>query len=333
MERIMSKILVVFLVTLISCGKFDIEVEQAEPIENEEKEGPTPSSYFPATISRNEPQQSIDHEAATIKNEPHKQLFLVDVLENGLTCLEIHFSRYNGDQESISEVADENCDDSTIRLSGIKGADGIGCHLKDLTLTCGEEEINFVDLFIPGPQGIPGKDAKIILANYEDDDCFDGVKITNGNENSNNYSEKIICSGRDGKDGDKGDRGTQGIQGEIGLTGTQGDSGLQGVQGIQGEVGDSGSDGLSSLILTEFIDQEGDCPFSEGIRVSTGLDLNADGILNQLESTATEYICQPIYSPAYPIITVNDVTLGYLEQSDYQTFYQVMGLGEYPQDP
>ena len=339
-------LLAIFFIS--SCGQLKLDIEESKTekaTETEEtKEEVISPNQLSATKTKTYPEKVLPFIPATIENKPHKLFFLADVLENGKTCLEVAYNHATGIQESISIVAEENCVDSTITLNGIKGKDGIGCQLEDYKLICDDSEINFTELLISGPQGDPGKDAEFFIEDYEDENCFNGIMIITNNHN-NNFYEKIICSGRDGIDGEQGipggqglqgERGKQGIQGEIGLTG---DKGGQGIQGESGELGLSGNDGtdgingISSLILTKQIDQEGGCLFSEGIRITTGLDMDANGILSPYEITATDYVCQPIYDPAYPVITFNDITLGYLEQSDYQTYYQVMGIGEIENDP
>jgi hypothetical protein len=71
---------------------------------------------------------------------------------------------------------------------------------------------------------------------------------------------------------------------------------IVGPQGPQGESGPPGADGadgqggITSLIFQSY-EQPGDnCPHG-GIKIQMGLDLNANGNLDEEEQTATEYIC------------------------------------------
>ncbi|NIP31962.1 MAG: hypothetical protein GTO02_21040, partial [Candidatus Dadabacteria bacterium] len=66
--------------------------------------------------------------------------------------------------------------------------------------------------------------------------------------------------------------------------------GIPGAEGPQGEEGEEGTDGLISLIALDVEPKGSNCP-EGGVRVSTGLDVNRNGILDPSEVTETTYLC------------------------------------------
>jgi hypothetical protein len=83
-----------------------------------------------------------------------------------------------------------------------------------------------------------------------------------------------------------------GPQGPIGLTGQPGPQGEQGPTGAPGISGQQGANGLNSLIKTSNEPAGNNCN-SGGIKIETGLDLNSDGNLDNIEinNSQTQFIC------------------------------------------
>ena len=107
--------------------------------------------------------------------------------------------------------------------------------------------------------------------------------------------------GSDGATGDPGDDGSDGATGDTGDDGSDGatgDPGDDGSDGATGDPGDNGSDGHNSLIAIDD-EVETNCP-NGGKRIQSGLDdgdpsgTADDGVLDEGEVDATEYICDSI---------------------------------------
>lgn len=98
--------------------------------------------------------------------------------------------------------------------------------------------------------------------------------------------------GLTGPQGEQGPMGATGPQGPIGLTGLQGSQGPIGATGPQGPIGSNGANGLNSLIKTSNEPAGNNCN-SGGIKIETGLDLNSDGNLDNIEinNSQTQFIC------------------------------------------
>jgi len=86
-----------------------------------------------------------------------------------------------------------------------------------------------------------------------------------------------------GATGDTGATGPEGPQGPIGLTGTTGATGPQGV---------AGANGLNALIKTTTEPAGANCT-NGGTKIETGLDVNANGILDagEVNASQTKYVC------------------------------------------
>lgn len=106
----------------------------------------------------------------------------------------------------------------------------------------------------------------------------------------------IGLTGPQGDTGPIGPQGSEGQQGPAGPQGTQGPPGADGPQGppgadgAQGPPGESGTNGLNSLIATEVEAAGGNCP-QGGVKISTGIDTNENGILDPGEILNTDFIC------------------------------------------
>lgn len=115
------------------------------------------------------------------------------------------------------------------------------------------------------------------------------------------YAENSGTPGPQGPQGPQGPAGPQGPQGVAGAIGPQGPAGPQGVagatgpsglQGQSGPAGINGIDGKNSTIKTT-VEPAGTNCSNGGIKVEVGLDLNANGILDEAEINVsmTKYIC------------------------------------------
>ena len=102
----------------------------------------------------------------------------------------------------------------------------------------------------------------------------------------------VACGGEveQGATGPEGPAGEQGPQGEPGEDGAPGEDGEN---GAPGEDGENGADGLNSLIATEAI-EPGDVCANGGVAISTGVDANADGVLDEDEIASTENVCNGV---------------------------------------
>ncbi len=115
----------------------------------------------------------------------------------------------------------------------------------------------------------------------------DGSDGTTGNDGA---------TGKDGKDGASGLDGLSGKDGASGAAGLKGKDGAPGVDGVIGKDGSNGTNGaaggkgLSSLLLADAEPAGLHCS-AGGVRISTGLDSNADGVLGSVEITSTHYMC------------------------------------------
>lgn len=84
--------------------------------------------------------------------------------------------------------------------------------------------------------------------------------------------------------------GAPGPQGPAGATGPQGPTGDSGAQGPTGATGPQGPAGENSLVVVSVEPRGTNCALG-GLRVDTGLDLNADGVLEDVEIQHTAYVC------------------------------------------
>ncbi len=143
-----------------------------------------------------------------------------------------------------------------------------------------------------------GSDGLALLASETEpagDNCeLGGTRLTAGRDQNQNgkleasegSSTVYVCttaSGevRPGKDGKPGNDGEPGAEGE---------PGGEGEPGAEGEPGEPGEDG-SSVLLTVTSERPGDNCLSGGQRVQTGIDADADGVLDSGEVAATSYVC------------------------------------------
>jgi len=73
--------------------------------------------------------------------------------------------------------------------------------------------------------------------------------------------------------------------------GDDGQDGAPGAPGAPGADGSPGADGLTSLIRqTALAEGDDNCP-AGGVRVDSGIDANADGVLDEGEVDATSFVC------------------------------------------
>ena len=110
---------------------------------------------------------------------------------------------------------------------------------------------------------------------------------------------KYVCNGATGT---AGAQGVAGNNGENGPQGAIGPAGPQGLQGLTGMNGTNGVDGKNTLLNTT-VEPAGDNCVNGGTKIEVGLDVNANGILENIEIniSLTKYICninQNISQPA-----------------------------------
>lgn len=72
-----------------------------------------------------------------------------------------------------------------------------------------------------------------------------------------------------------------------GPEGPTGPAGQNGTSGANGTNGTNGANGLNSLIALS----DGSAHCAGGIKITSGLDKNSDGVLNESEIANTEYVC------------------------------------------
>ncbi|MGB0591857.1 MAG: DUF7151 family protein, partial [Myxococcota bacterium] len=115
----------------------------------------------------------------------------------------------------------------------------------------------------PGEQGPPGQNGQ------------DGVPGEQGPPGQN---------GQDGAPGEQGPPGQNGQDGQEGPPGVQGETGEQGIQGVPG------ADGVS-VLLTTAVEAEGSNCTVGGVKISSGADLNGNGVLDATEIQGVDYVC------------------------------------------
>jgi len=104
---------------------------------------------------------------------------------------------------------------------------------------------------------------------------------------------EYVCNGEPGQNGADGQNGSDGQNGADGQNGSDGQDGLNGQDGADGQNGadgQDGADGYSTLLLTEDITDKEICG-NGGVKISTGLDTNRDGVLDTNEISNTQNIC------------------------------------------
>ncbi|MDP2691325.1 MAG: DUF4215 domain-containing protein [bacterium] len=102
--------------------------------------------------------------------------------------------------------------------------------------------------------------------------------------------DTLDCQGEKGDQGLQGIAGTQGLQGGQGLPGVAGATGSGGLQGGPGIAGSAGRDGYVSRINLVPIPGSTRCP-EGGTEIQTGVDSNANGILELSEVAQTADLC------------------------------------------
>jgi hypothetical protein len=107
-----------------------------------------------------------------------------------------------------------------------------------------------------------------------------------------------------------GATGVQGIQGATGLQGPIGLTGPAGAIGPQGEQGVEGTNGLNALIKTTAEAAGTNCT-NGGTKIETGLDANANGVLDggEVNVSQTNYVCNGGGSNAGPVIHGSQIFL------------------------
>lgn len=101
--------------------------------------------------------------------------------------------------------------------------------------------------------------------------------------------------GSTGPVGATGAVGAQGVTGPVGATGSSGltgATGAPGATGIAGSTGATGPSGATALINTSAEPNGANCPIG-GLRVESGIDTNANGVLDtaEVDSARTQYLC------------------------------------------
>jgi len=104
-------------------------------------------------------------------------------------------------------------------------------------------------------------------------------------------STVFICNGLNGMDGLPGAQGAMGLPGLNGEVGPVGPQGPQGFEGPVGSMGVPGSNGLTSLVVQSTLPVGNTTCANGGVEVQSGLDLNADNILQSSEVSQTSFIC------------------------------------------
>ena len=92
---------------------------------------------------------------------------------------------------------------------------------------------------------------------------------------------EIVCNGIDG------------INGAKGIDGTKGAKGIDGTNGVDGINGASGLDGLNSLISMMNVNIGNINCHNGGLQINSGLDDNANNVLDTNEIDDTKYVCIP----------------------------------------
>lgn len=134
-------------------------------------------------------------------------------------------------------------------------------------------------------------------------------------------SVTIICRGEAAaiEDGEKGDPGTPGEDGGSCTVKDEGDSTLivcedgssavtTSIAGPPGEKGDPGDPGLTALVATSEEPAGANCEFG-GTRIDTGVDTNANNVLDANEVQNTTYVCNasaPAGDTLYGSVTIEN---------------------------
>lgn len=96
-----------------------------------------------------------------------------------------------------------------------------------------------------------------------------------------NGTTAVVKSGIDGRDG---------VQGSAGPAGPTGSAGSPGSPGSAGETGLQGESGLFSLLKMDDEPAGNNCP-QGGVRISAGVDDDADGVLDADEVDEEKFVC------------------------------------------
>lgn len=89
-----------------------------------------------------------------------------------------------------------------------------------------------------------------------------------------------------------------------GTPGTNGANGTNGTNGADGADGTNGADGVKALVATSTDVPTSDCA-AGGLRVTTGLDVDGDGVLDADEVTRTDTVCNGVAgAPGAPTLVV-----------------------------
>lgn len=150
--------------------------------------------------------------------------------------------------------------------NGLNGSDGIS-NFKALLLISHE---------LPGINCATGGSVVNVGLDLNQDNILGRNEIT-----SFNY----ICNGANGASGASGNTGA------TGATGLGGPTGANGATGAAGSNGTNGTNGFNSLVsITAESVGSVHCVYG-GAKTSSGVDLNANNILDPSEITSTTYIC------------------------------------------
>ncbi|AUX42512.1 uncharacterized protein SOCE26_039450 [Sorangium cellulosum] len=142
-----------------------------------------------------------------------------------------------------------------------------------------------------------GGDQGGVLLSFSDEPAGDnceggGTRIASGRDLDGNGkvddaevdAVTYVCHGVKGEQGEDGEPGAEGPRGD------QGDNGDPGDEGEDGDRGDDGEDALQALIdLTP--EPIGPNCANGGQKVTTGLDANGNGVLDEGEISDTAYLC------------------------------------------
>ena len=98
------------------------------------------------------------------------------------------------------------------------------------------------------------------------------------------------ATGATGAAGVAGVTGATGTAGATGVAGVTGATGATGVAGVTGATGATGPHGHAGLVYVQNEGAGGNCA-SGGQKISSGTDLNDNGVLDVGEVTSTQYVC------------------------------------------
>ncbi len=165
--------------------------------------------------------------------------------------------------------------------NGLNGSDGIS-NFKALLLISHE---------LPGINCATGGSVVNVGLDLNQDNILGRNEITSFNYICNGANGASGASGNTGATGATGLGGPTGANGATGAAGSNGSAGATGSNGATGAAGSNGTNGFNSLVsITAESVGSVHCVYG-GAKTSSGVDLNANNILDPSEITSTTYIC------------------------------------------